>query len=403
MTAGRRIAFVAPNCVLDTGSGAALSIRTMLEMLAAEGFECLSFTPSVFDGLEEYPLRSVFNAEATKPEHVGKVVQVGQSGLVHQVFRTASTVGTKTTEAELNGFLNAARARLKAFAPDVLLCYGSSAFAVQMLQVLRPLAGRLVFYLANDMVTRQELFDKVDAILCPSQMMVDRCRERFGRAARRLADPIAARNAADPAETLAVQAPESRGQGFITFINPAPTKGTTLVLALAQQALRARPDLTFLIVEGRIRKSFWDTTTGFLKRDLPNVWWMPNQPDLRRIYARTSVLLFPSFWFEVAGRCIAEAQLGGIPVLASSHGGIPEQLNGGGFMFDIPQPCLDNYKLVPSAQAVAPWFETLTRLLDDDDAYAEASRRALAAAAIYDRGRRQAEVRQLFRTLIAQS
>ena len=395
---GRRVAFVAPSCILDAGSGAAISMRTVLEMLAAEGFECLSVTPSLFDGLDEYPLRSLFNAEAAKADHVGKIVQVGQAGVVHQVYRTASTVGTRATEAELTGFLEAARARMRAFAPDILISYGSSAYVVHMLRTLRPTAGRLVFYLPNAGIDRQELVDAVDAILCPSQVMAELCKQRFGRTARHLRDPIAPRNAADPGETLAVQAPQMRGQGFVTFINPAPVKGTTLVLALAQRAFRERPDLTFLIVESRVRKSLWDRT-GFLKRDLPNVWWVPNQPDLRRIYARTAALLFPSFWFEVSGRSIAEAQLGGIPVLASRRGGIAEQLNGGGFLFDLPERFDGKGPDVPEAEIVAPWLATLARLIDDEAFYGEASARALAAARPFGWARQRAAVAALFNEL----
>jgi glycosyltransferase involved in cell wall biosynthesis len=398
---GTRVAFVAPACVLDTGSGAALSARTMLEMLAAEGFECLSFTPSVFDGLDEFPLRRVFNAEAAKPGHAGKIVQVSHGGVTHQVFRTASTVGTKATEAELTGFLDMARARMQAFAPHVMLSYGSSAFAAHVLRTLRPTAGRLAFYLANDQIVLRELFDPVDAVLCPSEVMVALCKERFGREARVLRDPISPRNAADPAETLAVQAPESRGQGFVTFINPTPVKGTTLVLALAQKALRERPDLTFLIVESRVRKAFWDTDTKFLKRDLPNVWWVPSQPDLRRIYQRTSVLLFPSFWQEASGRSIAEAQLGGIPVLASRRGGIAEQLNGGGFLFDVPEQFHGRDAAVPGDGDIAPWLATLCRLVDDEAFYRQASARALEAAAPFRWQRQRGEIAALFNELAA--
>jgi glycosyltransferase involved in cell wall biosynthesis len=44
---------------------------------------------------------------------------------------------------------------------------------------------------------------------------------------------------------------------------------------------------------------------------------------MRDIYACTKVWLFPFFWEEGVGGTIVEAQLNGIPVLASRRGGIP--------------------------------------------------------------------------------
>jgi glycosyltransferase involved in cell wall biosynthesis len=397
-----RVVFVSFMCLLDAHSGAARSVRTMLEMLAAEGFECRSVTCALFDGKEEYPRARAFGAAAALPENIGKVLRIEQAGVVHNVLYTESSRGGTFNAAQRNGFINYALRHLRDFKPDVIVSYGSSESTAGLVGLIRPLAPRFIFYLGNPNITRAELFAPTDIVFCPTQAQVDRYRERLGLDGHVFRTPIGPENAADPARTLAVQHPRSRRRGLVTFINPALEKGASLVFALTQRALRERPDITFLIVEGRTKRSFWEEG-GSPLASARNIWWIPNQSDVRRIYERTSVLLFPSFWFEVAGRCIAEAQLGGIPVLASSHGGIPEQLNGGGFMFDIPQSCLDNYKVVPSAQAVAPWFDTLTRLLDDDAAYAEASARALAAAAIYDWGRRQAEVAQFFRGLIARA
>ena len=397
-----RVAFVSYMCLLDAHSGAARSVRTMLEMLAAEGFECRAVTCALFDGKEEYPRARAFGAAAAVPENIGKILRLEQAGVVHNVLYSESSTGAKFDAEQRRHFIDYAMRHLRDFKPDVIVSYGSSESTAGLVSLIRPLAPRFIFYLGNPNITRSELFARGDIVFCPTQAQVDRYRERLGLDGHVFRTPIGPENAADPARTLAVQHPRSRRRGLVTFINPALEKGASLVLALTHRALRERPDITFLIVEGRTKRSFWEGA-GSPLATAPNIWWIPNQSDVRRIYERTSVLLFPSFWFEVAGRCIAEAQLGGIPVLASSHGGIPEQLNGGGFMFDIPERCLANYKVVPSAQAVAPWFDTLVRLLDDDDVYAEASARALAAAAIYDRGRRQQEVAYLFRDLITQA
>lgn len=393
-----RVAFVAPACVLDTGSGAAASARTILEMLAQEGFACASFTPSVFDGFKDFPLHRLIGAGPAEPQHAGKTVRIDDRGVTHMIFRTSHTVDTRVTDAERRVFIRETFARVKAFAPHVILSYASGAYGAALFAMLRRISARLVLYCLNAGIDREELFRLSDAVVCPSNAMVELCRQRFGVAARLLRDPIAPRNAADPSETLAVTAPGSRAAGFVSFISPSPPKGGALVLALARKALRVRPELTFLIVEGRFGKSFWEER-GVLASDLPNIWWLPAQPDLRSVYARTSALLYPSFGFEAAGRSIVEAQLGGIPVLASRRGGIPEQLNGGGFLFELPSQLDGSTLALPDDSIVDPWLHTLARLIDDEAFYRAASERALAAALPFRSEQHRLAVAALFREL----
>ena len=395
-----RVVFVSFMCLLDAHSGAARSVRTMLEMLAAEGFECRSITAALFDGTEEYPRARAFGPAGATQENVGKILRIEQEGVAHHVLYTASSQGGNFKPAERAGFVTYAVRHLEEFRPDVIISYGSSVSTAQLIGRIRGLAPRFVFYLGNPNITRAELFAPGDIVFCPTQAQVERYGEKLGLEGHVFRTPIGRENAPDPSRTLAASHPQARRRGFVTFINPGPEKGAMLVFALAQRALKERPDITFLIVEGRTKRRFWEEA-GSSAVNFSNILWIPNQTEVPRIYERTSVLLFPSFWFEVAGRCIAEAQLGGIPVLASSHGGIPEQLNGGGFMFDIPEACKANHRQVPDPAALAPWFEALTRLLDDDEAYREASARALKAASIYDRARRQTEVASQFRRLIA--
>jgi len=53
-----------------------------------------------------------------------------------------------------------------------------------------------------------------------------------------------------------------------------------------------------------------------------------NRQEVVRQYQRASVLLVPSIWFEPAGLVIYQAQVAGLPVIASDSGGIPELLAG---------------------------------------------------------------------------
>lgn len=397
---GPRVAFVAASCILDNLSGAALVARSALEMLAAEGFDCLSLTPTVLDGDLEVPFSDIVGTANAARVAPGQAVEVRREGVRHRIFRTGSTLGGKMTDDEYRRFAAVAEAQMRNFAPQVLVSYGSNAFTAALLKRLRPHAGTLLFWFLNAGISRPDLLEAADAVLCPSRAMAELCRTRFGRDGLVFPDPILPRNAASSATTLALNAPETRAQGLVTFINPAPPKGATLVFAMAREALDRRPDLTFLVVEGRVRRTFWEES-GVLKRDLPNLWWLPRQADLRSVYDRTSALLFPSYGFEASGRCVAEAQLGGIPVLASRRGGIPEQLNGGGFLFDLPE-AFDGRRLnLPGSDVIRPWLDTLGRLADDGAFYRQATERAQDAARPFRRQDRQPEVARLFRDLAA--
>src|SRR5437764_4117720 len=88
----------------------------------------------------------------------------------------------------------------------------------------------------------------------------------------------------------------------------------------------------------------------------------------------------PSLGRESFPRVAVEAFINGIPVLDSSRGGLPETLAQAGLLFDVPERYTPESRLVPSADEVAPWVDTIIRLWDDDTFYQQERRRCLAAA-----------------------
>lgn len=150
----------------------------------------------------------------------------------------------------------------------------------------------------------------------------------------------------------------------VTFVNPVPEKGAEIAFALA----RARPDIPFLVVEGwpMDRHMRWMHRSRLA--DAGNVTWLRSVRDMRKIYARTRILLAPSLWEEGWGRVITEAQISGIPVLASNRGGLPESVGPGGLLVAHDAP-LDR------------WRNALSAMWDDVDVYGQLS----AAAALHSR------------------
>ena len=73
-------------------------------------------------------------------------------------------------------------------------------------------------------------------------------------------------------------------------------------------------------------------------------------------YAEARILLVPSVWEEAWGRVVTEAQVNGIPVLASAIGGLPESVGPGGI-------------LVPPGSDIEVWNAHLRELWSSDATY----------------------------------
>jgi glycosyltransferase involved in cell wall biosynthesis len=111
-------------------------------------------------------------------------------------------------------------------------------------------------------------------------------------------------------------------------------------------------------------------------------------------------VLMPSLWWESFPRVAAEALINGIPVLGSRRGGLPETLEEAGFLFDVPERYTPQSRLVPTAEEVAPWVDTIIRLWDDDVFYAQERRRCLAAAEAWRPERLLPRFEEFFATVL---
>ena len=154
--------------------------------------------------------------------------------------------------------------------------------------------------------------------------------------------------------------------GFrILFVNPTPIKGVELMFALAAHC----PDLPFLVVESWRIEPNWRAHCQHRARALGNMEWLGPQADMRPVYAQAKVLLMPSVWEESFGRTVLEAQLNGIPVLASNRGALPETVGDGGLTVDPHEP-------------IEVWARALRDLLGRHESISAAARhRAMAHAA----------------------
>jgi glycosyltransferase involved in cell wall biosynthesis len=364
----------------------------MLEVLADAGFDCHSISMTVFDGREEFPLSRLLGPELADDRHCGRFIETQIHGVRHQLFRTDSTLGRNVRQSEAESFLVEAIERLRALSPDILLCTGGGPLTRELHRYAAALAPCRIFYLANATFPDAGIFEPFQHVWCPSRALARFYRDRLGMDADVFSNVMLANSFVDAPDAEAAGNVRRR---YVTFINPVPEKGAMLFFRLARLAAMERPDIRFLVVAGRASRAQW----RFDADQLPNVHWIDGRPDMRPVYRRTAMLLFPTLCFEAAGRVAAEVQLSGIPVLASRRGGIPEQLNGAGFLFDPPQRLLDDFLAMPTDEDVRPWLDRIITLHDDPVAWRDASEAARAAAERFHPRTRNPEVVRVFREL----
>jgi len=194
-------------------------------------------------------------------------------------------------------------------------------------------------------------------LLSASRFIATRVRERLGRETPVLY-PIV--------EPERYRVARRRGD-YITLVNPVPKKGVDVAVEVA----RLLPHRRFLFVETwPLSPPARRELAGRLAR-LPNVTLRRPTSDMRSVYVDTALLLAPSQWEEAFGRVILEAQLNGIPVVASRRGGIPEVLEDGGTLLAATDP-------------PGEWARAIEAILGDADAYWAMSRAAEANAARTD-------------------
>lgn len=133
----------------------------------------------------------------------------------------------------------------------------------------------------------------------------------------------------------------------VLFVNPTPIKGVEIMFSLAA----ACPELPFLVVESWHIDPHWRAYCLDRAARLGNIEWCGPTRDMREVFARTRVLLMPSVWEESFGRTVIEAQINGLPVLASTRGALPDLVGDGGFV------------LAPEA-AIDDWAQALRQLYD---------------------------------------
>lgn len=373
-----RLLFSSYHSYLDPSSGSTISLRDLFRLMTSRGWECQVFSGPQLDYEEKKSIPDLLNyvkipyQERRGGAHGLDFVLYNAviDGIPVALYETPDAPPVrKLTEQQGKVHLTLYEKVLEQFQPDVVLTYGGQIMAYPAISMARQRGAAVVFWLRNTAYNHAKFFEHVNGVLVPSGYSVDFYRESIGLPCTSIPSPL-------DWERVHCDHIDRR---FLTFVNPSLVKGVYFFAGIAQELAKVRPEIPILIVESR-GKAEWMKKTGADLRGLKNLTGMTNTRDPRKFYSVTRALLAPSLWQETFGRVTAESLINGIPVLASTRGGLREVIGNGGFLFDVPEKYTSTSRILPTAEDVKPWVETILRLWDDESFYVQACLRARVEA-----------------------
>ncbi|PRY64255.1 glycosyltransferase involved in cell wall biosynthesis [Vreelandella songnenensis] len=364
-----RLLWANPFCLLDTSSGASMTVRQMLLQLVANGYEVQVLGATVFDNpkgmgklKEQYPNLSA---------HQHEMIEAVDGPLTHNLVVSYSYNRNHFTTHEEGLWYGQYLYVLDSFKPDIVWFYGGQTLDMLIADEARDRGIPVAFYLANGHYKAPRWCRDVDLILTDSQATADMYRKTIGFAAKPVGKFIA------PENFIA----EHHERKRVLFVNPSWQKGASVFIQLAERLGQKRPDIELEVVEARadwpavLRETM--RSMGQQRSSLSNVTLTANTSDMRAPYSRARVLVAPSLWWESSGRVLAEAMLNGIPALITNRGGMPEMIGNAGIAFDFPDACYEEpYQHLLSDEELQPLVDAVIRFYDDETLYQEYVARA---------------------------
>lgn len=364
----------------DPRSGAAHSMRTLMEWLRDAGHECRVLCSGRFDGIDQdveqhlarlgVPVTRLPPGRATGGSH-RPAVRFELHGVPVTMVLTRNRDPLKPDRAELAQYLRAFDALAERFRPDLVLTYGGGAIVQETLKRAHARGALTVYSLRNYGYEHRWMFDHADHVLTCSPYLARHYKDRIGLRATGIPSPVTWSEVEAPAE----------GRGFLTFVNPAPHKGLLVFARLAIMLGERRPDIPMLVVQSAIDASLLAGMPEIDFARYPQLVASPSLSEPADIFSVARIVLMPSVFAEPFGRVAVEAMINGVPPLVGDRGALPEVVEGGGQVLPIPDWMTPTIRRLPSEAEIAPWLDAVVRLWDDAEAYAEAAARARAAAA----------------------
>jgi glycosyltransferase involved in cell wall biosynthesis len=372
-----RLLFASTRADLGCWSHTTLATRDILELLAAQGWDCRAIHCGVLEAgggtsLDEV-LRSLGIRSRPAMARVGggngvKVLDVTFRGIKGILLPTASSLDEGSpSPREAGQFITLVQQALERFQPDVLLVRGPHDADGEVVFRARRLGIPVVFHLRDASDWNQRALAQANAVLVPSEYARRQLKEHSGTESTAIPHPLRAN-----ALVGGFYVPQ-----YATFVDPTPAAGVTVFARIALEMGRRRPDIPFLVVRDNSAPD-WLSAVPLDLSGLTNLGQMEMTRDSRDYLKVTRVLLLPSLAHQTFIRAASEGLANAVPSLASDRGALPEMLGGAGFVFTLSERLTPAVDRVPLPREVAPWLITLEKLWDDPAC--EARHRELARA-----------------------
>ena len=367
-----RILWISQFALHDTTSGAALQCRTMLEYLAkiyGQKLQIHVLTCLLFDDPRG---TKYFNDNKDKMKANEVFVQFEENGIQYTYVKNHTTVSLEQNFNDQRKFYTTYQHAVAHFRPDLIIGYGGDPMCMHIRNDAHARGVPNVFCVCNG-TYKGTTFLYCDRVITDSMATAAFYGKNFGINVIPVGEFIRP-------ETVVVPKKDRKPQ-YVTFINPSHNKGLSVFARIALMAQEQLPEVKFMVVESRgsfaknlelLYEPGPDGKPGahpFKAEMFKNVELHQHTDNIKEVYALTKVILIPSLWFECWGRVATEAVMNDIPVISSKSGGLPEaggEKEGASACLDVPERCINNYLLIPSAEEVQPWIDKLRSVLGED-------------------------------------
>jgi glycosyltransferase involved in cell wall biosynthesis len=321
----RHVLFISWTCYLDDANGASVASRAMLEALVRQGVSVEVLCGSVLERRDELDVVAFLQKRGMCFDvSDGGAWDVGMAGLRPQLRRhlrlevrgvpitvmATSTVWRAPTDEECREFLRLYDEVWEQRPPDVGVTYGDRQPILEVLRRARARGAATVFPLHNLGYRDPAVFADVDSVVVASQFAAAHYKAALGL------DCTVIPNLVDFERVRAAD----RQPAYVVFVNPTIEKGVALFARIADELGKTRPDIPFLVVEGRGTEA--DVAAcGLDLRAHGNVFFHEHTSDPRRFWRLARICLLPSLVAENQPLVAVEAMINGVPVIGSDRGG----------------------------------------------------------------------------------